>query len=576
MQMPASLNIADIIWGPVDTNLVLVPEDTFFADRARGIVRPGTVPCPDGVSGWYSATLSDVPIHAARVEGTLYMLADTYIFGYALFKFVSSDDDTNTFRAAYQGSVRLITNERDVSMSVMTDLSKMYGSRNPSPVAPMNLSGQQGPQQYQNVPAPAHVPMGEGVSRGPNLDSLRSQIQMRGYVAGYIMAGAPAVTMSCVRKRSKDGTQTANIVAKESKPSKCLRVLMALPASCVTRNGSLASVDDINAGAVDYDTSNSEMLKLSFSVPATIAYLSAFNNRLPEYAPNVTDMKKQWTPEQIASESDGVTFVYLYPVVNSRNRNGGVDDQFRWVLKSTSPRNSLYTQRNIMCLRALTHIPVSCKTEEDAYRMNENAFRPWMYRMRKTETRNALMRACDDAPSQIWVTQYNIDGKTVDGIGSCFFMAGSSAKSASGETIALKEPTYQPWWKTGNLRDDTPHILDRIVKRKVREAKDNLRESMVTEPVLFREDPGNPLFAPYARFVEQITSEGYISMDRLCALGTRTARARAKTLNFSAQQRSSLVAYIGRDDVASEIAAVQHESSDRAAVLAARASMSAR
>jgi len=570
--MPSSIKLDDIKWGAEDTSVGLLSEDTFFEERSRGTLRPNVLPRPNGVDVWRFATLLGEEIHAARVEDTLYMIADTYVFGYALFRFVSSHDDANTFKASYQRSARPICNERkDLQMSSLSGLSGLaqrYEGRNSAgSVSPMNLGG---------APAMPATPAGEGVARGVNIKTLKSEIQMRGYVAGYVMNTAPAVTMSLVRKKAKDGTSTANIIAKESKPTRALAVLMALPANCVQRNGSLASPEDINAGSVDYGSGNKELLKLAFTVPAAIAYLSAFNYRLPEYAPNVIPgRKKQWSPEEIASESEGVSFVYIYAAEN-HSRNAGVQDKFRFSLKSTSPRKSLYTEGNIMCLRALTHVPVKCTTPEDAYKMNQIAFGAWQYRKKKTEARNALQRACDDCPTQIWEQDYTINGETIKGIGSAFFMSGSSATNAAGEAISLKEVTYIPWWQTGNRREAMGTRLDRLVLRKVRAAEGDRKENMVSEPVLYREDPNDKLFAPYRAFADFVINEGYMTMDKLVALGTRASKAKARSLKLTPGMRDSLDAYIADDNVMSDIQAVQHESSDRAAILAARSANSAR
>lgn len=571
--MPMRINIGDIAWGQPDATINLVSEEVFYKDRNRGILRPNTLPRPDGVTQWSKSVYAGEIMHTARVGNLLYMIADTQVFGYALFKFVSTDDDGTTYKATTNGSVRPISNERnDIIMAnpnPLAELSQKFnGGMTQQGIQPMSLGGN---------PAPMAPVVGEGVSHGIGLQTLKSELRTRSYIAGYVMGNAPQLTMSLSRKKNKDGTTTANILAKESKPSRCLAVLMNLPANCVQRNGSLANPSDIAAGAVDYSsTPAGEQLKLFFSVPATIAYLSVMDNSIPEYAPHVMPgMKRQWTAEEILSESGGVTFVKLHPTMN-KSRDAGVNNQYRFSLKSTSGRRSLYTENNIMCLRALEHVQVKCSSEEDEYNLNNIAFGAWEYRKKKTETQNALQRAYNDCPTQIWAKNYTINGESVPGIGSAFFFAGSTTKDGAGETISARQLTYVPWWQTGDRRETQGSRVTRLVKRTKREATEDKKEAMVTSPVLYAKDPTNKLFQPYEKFANFIIQEGYMTRDQLVGLGARTSKAKSRALQLDSAQLQSLDFFLQSADVTAAIESVQHEASDRVVIRASRNQVTSR
>lgn len=552
--MPTTLELNDIQVLSAEHDLNTVPEELFFKDREAGILRPNTIPLPDGVTKWMRAKFQGEDIHFARKDDTIYLLADTTIFGYCLFKLVSQPDNDTTFRVAYQGGNRIISKERSsiIMANTLSDIANRYQAGN---VQNLNLGG--------NAPA-AMAPVGsEGISRNVDVRRLHSEIVTRGYVAGYVMGNAPALSMSLTRKKAKDGTVTANIVAKESKPSRCLAVLMALPANCVQRNGMLATPTDIAAGLIDYSEGRHEMIYQAFSVNAAIGYITACGGRLPEYAPNVSEARSQWSAEDILSGKPEVSFVYVHATEN-KSRTSRSQDQFRFNLKTTSGRRSLYTPGNIVCLRALEHTSVKCTSDKDAYNLNEIAFGAWRYRKKKSEPENALQRGMRDCPSQIWNAKYEIDGKTVEGIGSAFFVNGSSVTSEAGETIAVKPLTYFPWYQTGDLRQEMPSRVDRIVTRVLRPAEGDKKENMVTRPVYYRDDANNPLFKGYSKFVDFILNTGFISRSKLVSLGTRTSKSSTRSLALTPEQKSSLEYFLRSDEVEAEIQSVRDEAADRA------------
>lgn len=411
--------------------------------------------------------------------------------------------------------------------------------------------------------APAMNPINDGVGNTVDLRRLQREAIAKGYVAGYIMGSAPAITLTMSKKKVKDSDPVFNIVAKESKPSRPLAVLLALPARCVKKAGVLAAPAEIMSGMVDFATTSAdEMVYQSFPVPAAIAYISALGGRLPEYAPFVSDAKQQWSPEAILAGQPEVTFVRVHATEN-KSRMSGSQEKFRFSLKSTSDRRSLYTEKNHVCLRALEHMPVSCKSEEDAYNLNEAAFGGWRYRKPKTETKDALSKAIAECPSQIWRKQYTINGEQHEGIGSAFFMAGPEDTNEAGESIMQRQLMYFPWWQTGARRPTVGTRVDRMVKRTLRPAEGEKKERMVTNPILWKDQPNHAMFKPYSQFVDYILGNGYIREDKLKSMGGRAAKAKREAKGLTADQLSSLKQFLRQSDVEADIQAVQDEAADR-------------
>lgn len=553
--MPTSIRREDIHIGVPEHDLGTLPEELFFKDREEGIVRPNILPLPEGVGHWNRATFMGEDVHVAEADGVFYMLADTTIFGYALFRFVSETENDSTLRIAFQRGNRIITKER--SHIIMDNLNQLANQYNATSINPMNLGG-------SAVQVPQMSPMGgEGIKGAIDSRRLRAEALSRGYVAGYVMGNAPQLTMSLQNKKDKAGVVTSNIVAKESKPSRCLAVMMALPANCVMRNGALAAPSDIQAGNVDYgSTSKDEMLYQYFTVQAAIAYISALGGRLPEYAPFVTDAREQWSAEDIISGKPGVTFVQLHPTEN-RSRTSSSQERFRFNLKTTSGRKSLYTEKNHVCLRALEHVSTKISSDEDAYNLNEMAFGAWRYRKKKDEPENSLQKAFNACPSQIWKATYTINGEKKEGIGSCFFMNGSSTKSESGESIALRPLTYMPWYPSGDQRPTVPSRVDRLVRREFRPATSDTKERMVNKPVFYKEKPSDPLFRSYAKFVDFIEDKGFISHDKLISLGSRASAAKSRSFQLTPDQKQSLEYFLRSEAVDADIQAVRNEVADR-------------
>lgn len=556
--MTPTLDIREVEFHEEETHYALMPDEDFFKAREQGNLPHNTLPLPEGLPYWRRALFRGQDVHAGQVNDTLYMLVDSTNFGYCLFKYVSQPDNDNLYRVAFLGGNRLITKDKEELLTMAKDISEIAKS-NAAILSAMNLSG--------GVAAPAMAPVvGEGVTRSIDTRRLQSEIVGNGYVFGYVMASAPATTMALVRKKTKGAGDTTNIVAKESKPSRCLAVLMALPANCVQKGGLLASPQDLMNGMVEYTEANGEMIYQAFSVNAAISYIAAVGNRLPEYAPFAVEGRRtHWTPQEILGNNPEVTFVYVHASQN-RSRNSRSQDQFRFSLKSTSDRRSLYTEKNHVCLRALEHIKVDCKDEKDAYIVNESAFGAWRYRKRKQDNETQLQRAIRECPMQIWETEYNVDGVLKKGIGSAFFMAGSETTNQAGEKIARRPLTMFRWYETGARRPQTGSMVTQIVKREFRPAEGDRKEGMVTKPIYYKDNPNHPMFRGYEAFVNEAISLGFLTREKLYSMGSRASKSKRKTYSLTPDQRNSLQAFLRQESVMNEIQSVRDEVADRAVI----------
>lgn len=521
-----------------------------------GVQTGDVLPLPEGMQGWNNAAVYGEDVLAGTSGNDLFIIAEDTKVGLALFHYVYSTENGNGYRFAYTLPYRTIqTERRQDNMSNPNSLGEFARQAAGGRLNNMSLGG----------PAPEMGAMNDGLATTVDVRRLQREALAKSYVFGYVMGAAPATTLGMSKKKDKD-SETYSIVAKESKPSRCLAVLMALPKRCVSKAGNMASPSDIMGGMVDFNSSGDEMWYQAFPVNAAISYISALGGKLPEYAPNVSDARNQWSPEDILSGKPDVTFVRVHATEN-KNRTGKTQERFRFSLKTTSPRRSLYTQGNHVCLRALEHMQLKCTTEQEAYNLNEAAFGAWRYRKPKTETKDVLSKAIAECPGQIWRKQYELNGETVEGIGSAFFMVAAEEKNEAGESIMKHQLSYFPWWQTGALRPTTPSRVEQIVKRTLRPAEGEKKERMVTSPVLWKDNKNHPMFRGYSKFVDELLSRGYLREDKLTSMGGRAGKTRRQAQGLSADQMTSLKQFLRNEGVEAEIQAVQDEAADRAVLL---------
>lgn len=561
MEFGFKLNVDAIRVVVPNAGVKTVPEDQYFRQRDTGGVAEGVYPLPANVDAWSVGEWQGEQMLVARSGKDFYVIGEDRKFGLCLHHYVYDPEHGGGYRQSWNLPRRSLQNERrNTSMEIGTDLRSAVGRMGGQRVTSMNLSNG-GPMEAVSIE--------DGISGEQLVRKIGQDARGRGYVAGYIMGSAPAVTMVLSRTRHKDADDTYGIIAKESKPARMLGVALCLPRRCVTRGGQMASPNEIMNGQVDFNSVDpNEMVRQVFTGPAAIAYIYALGREIPEYAPHVTNAAKQWPVDAILSRAPEVSFVRVN--ATEKKNATSAQDRFNFSLKTTSPRRSLYTQRNVVCLRANEHINVKCSTDADAYMVNESAFRAWAFRVPSNETRDTLTRAIAECPGQIWRKEYTIDGKTVSGIGSAFFMSSNEDTNENGEKVMKVTPTYFPWFATGDQRPTQGTSVTRIVKR-VHQVVEGKKERMTTVPVKWSENPGHPMLQAYKAFATFLISEKYLREDELASMGGRTSRAKAKTYEFTPDQDQGLRDYMMSDAVRRDIQAVQDADASRSIIADAAA-----
>lgn len=541
-----------VVSGP-NYSVQTLDEQQYFALRNAGEDLSQFVPLPAGKHQWYNAYYQGEFVLAIEEPSEAFIICDDAKQGYTMFHYDDDPDNPGMYRYSLTLPTRKLQTERSNNNmpNMLANLASAAGANRG--LNSMNLGGE--------VPMQT---MGDGVSAITNTRIIQREALAKSYVLGYVMGAAPAMSCVLARHKVKGQDDTFDINAKQSKPTRPLGVFMCLPARCVKRSGSLASPSEILAGQVDYSTTNpDEVVKQCFGIEAAIGYIYALGERIPEFAPTVSDAKAQWSQEAILAGAPGVSYVKLVASEN-KSRTSSVQSGFKFALRTTSPRRSLYTEDNIICLRALEHMPVKANTPEEAYAVNESAFGGWRHRHPKTATKDMLSQAISECPSQIWRKKYDINGKEVNGIGSAFFMNGASDTNESGEQVLRHQLMYFPWYLSSNKKDAMPAEMKEIVKRTLRPAEGDKKERMITTPILWKEQPNHPMFRRYSKFVDRVLNEGYIREDKLKSMGGRAAKANRKDKSLTNEQVSALKQHLLTDEVMASIQAVQDESSDRA------------
>ena len=190
------------------------------------------IPLPEGVEFWNDGTYKGEKVLVSSGGPDLYLIVDDTNSGLSLYHYVYPDADHSVARLSFDLPSRGLTNERS-----MTTMSTMQ---------PMALDAIAASAASQRVPSmtlrePAAAPgVSDGVSYGSRSGvasptAIAQTAKKRGYVAGYIMGSAPAISLALAKTSKKGQAETYSIVAKESKPSRPLAVAMALPARCLMK-----------------------------------------------------------------------------------------------------------------------------------------------------------------------------------------------------------------------------------------------------------------------------------------------------------------------------------------------------
>lgn len=565
-----------VIYGP-NYNIPTLPAAQYFEWRNANGDLGDNLPLPEGIPYWNDGTVKGAECLVGQTDTDLFVIAEDRNFGLGLFHYVYENEERTGWRYSYTLPQRKLTNERRtvIMPGTMNDVAAKLGGG----LGSLQFGGN--PQEMMNPGDGAHY---AGANGPANKESIAAVAKKLGYVAGYVMGSAPAVTMAMTKTNKKGEPDSYSIIAKESKPSRPIAVLLALPSRCVMRGGSMAMPSEIKNGTVDFNSiGDQEMIYQTFSLNAAIAYISALGGQLPEYQPTVNGAGKQWSADEIVYNHPNVSYVCVHATKksntasNAKKKRTEIPGPYRFHLKTTSPRRSLFTQYNHVCLRALRHISINCKTEEDAKTVNEAAFASWQYRhIAGKEQTTMLEEAINNCPSTIWEKEYNINGEQVKSIGSAYFMVGAAenhvAPDGKAVPIAHQQLKYVPWYVTGKDRNNAAVPVTQIVMRKetvsksqVDGAPKNVR--WTTDPIVYKEETKNdPLFRPYASFLTMAKDMGFLREDTLIKMSGRSRRSAARSYELDSEQADALSKWIDNAAVISEIDDVRAEARNRANV----------
>lgn len=574
MNLKVDKNDFHIIGG--NFNLPTIPEEQFFKMQSEGRDTGNYLPLPLGVTRWNDALYMDKDVLFAEADGHLYVIADDDKQGLALFHYMYANENDSVYRYSNNLPCRSIKIRKDkIFMNALAEMARNAGNAR-------GMVGMPGMNPMDLNPNAGFV-AGDGISNGAaNIKNITNTALVRGFVFGYIMKNAPAITIQMGKEKQKDGKETRALRAKQSKPSGLLEVLMAIPSQCILRAGNIADVETIKNGLVDYKTTpEDEMTYLSVDENGAVGYVTAFGGKLPEYRPNVVEGEStQWSAAEILSNSPDVSFVTLKGTENRKRKNSS-DDRYNWHLKTTSPRRCLYTPNNIMCLRALEHVNVPangiCKNADQADMLNECAFGGWRYRDERVKgvlTGHKVLQANILAKNdQIWSKVYQLtdaQGQPYtkeDGIGSIYFMENAVEKTDGGTEVKAEAPKYVPWYATGSNKK--MENVPAIVKRVKTTTKDGKSERMANCPVTWKDvqegkKEGANMFAPYNKFVAEILKKGFVTEEYLKSLNGKSQRSTKKGDELTADQKASLSNFLRSEAVTKAIDRVQNTASQRA------------
>lgn len=529
-----------------------VPEYPFFASANSGEDMSGSLPMPEGVTRWYNAMYRGSSIlYADNAAGDVYVVTEDARKGLCLFHYVYVNQGNPALRFSNNLPCRAMTNERSKNNMSNPKLSAMANMVGQNGMQPMNL-------QAGGFPA-APAADGIGVSGGADTANISALARLNGYVFGYIVRNAPSISAKLRPIHGQDKTITGHEIRfVQTKPSGLMRVLLALPSCCVLHNGNIASPSLIYSGSVDYSSyAPTELTYLDLTEEQAIPLIQALGGRIPEYRPNIDKAyNTQWTGEEIQSSPD-VSFVEPR-AGKSKSTKPEVVKNGGYIIHLKSTRGMLFTQHNVMCMRALEHLDCptasrgndsskfGSKNDQQEFQLNESAFGRWRFsplRENGQQTNKTMAQvALAECPNDIWEKAYkgvNPDPFTKDaplvdvddGFGSRFFAQQGTAGTEHGFDNSRTE--FYPWYVSASAkRKDketgkaaaAPVPVPQITFRQIVDTKDKTSKRASTKAILWRDDENHQMFAPYAPFVNALVSTGFMSREKLRNLGGRAAR----------------------------------------------------
>lgn len=509
----------------------LLGDSEFFREQSQGIIDPMKLPAPAGVTYWRHAEYRGSKILFNSSNDRVWFIADSVALGVNLFQYIKADEFGVTYKAPPLNGNRFIKyiNKGDFLMQNLNDLIQGSGA---APAAPLNLN----PGTLPNMnTAPVTAPTAEGVKSDRSRSfQIESVARKYGYVAGYIVPAAPRFMIA---NRSTNGTPT--LTPCQTKPGRPKYLMVALPRALMYLNGgTVAKPEDILEGRVDVNAyKHTDLVRFPLAYKNAIHYIAAVGGSMTEYAPTCADQSKHWTPEEISSMKEGVSFVAVRTSASRKGTNASPN----YYLKSTSNRGSLYTAKNIFPLSVYNHIdlPATIPDEKTARDLNENAFGYLRYRY---VDKNAAVKVTklQDLISKlngvIWSRTIETENGPEQAICSAFFLAPGEQKDSNDNPVKARPLTYVPWTEPRASKNTVQRTetMTRMVKRTLNVVtKDgNTSTTQNFERKTYKSDPSNVEFGPYNAFRKRLINEGFVTDDALKAMCGRTSKSQAPTMSY--------------------------------------------
>lgn len=539
------------------TDLTLIPEEEFFALQKNDIYKENSIPLGSNAQVVFYGKLFGQNAIIEQGNQDLYIITNVENFGMALLHYIL-DNVNLEIELSNTLPLKKIFNIHKEVLSMAGSLREMINQGKAGAPPQGTNNGQQ--FDYYNEQTQQETGGGIVQKKAVDLTKLTYFTRRYGYVLGYVCNVGPAISMTLKKTKVKNKTTNQedinyNVVATQSKPSKVIRVLTAIPKGSCFKNGMPATPDDIYNGDIDFNEDDKDLIYFSWKPETAIAYIGALGKALPEYGPT-HGARDHYKAEDILDNKPDVGFVEIVTRQNKRkDRKQGED--LIWSLKSTK-RRTLFTPGNFIPLKIVKHIPTKCATAADAMNINKIAFSHWTKRVANSNE-SRLELALNHTSSLIFKREYVIgegkDAKKVEGIGSVYFMESDTIKLGDSE-VPRVQPSYIPWY-TITKRGETPvtspvtMIANKIEstskeKKTVRYVNDYLTIESVTES-------GYKEYKPFLNYVERC-----MTIDELKALAKERKRAVPGGGSWDPNTKTSYQSFIHKSAVANDVEAIVH------------------
>lgn len=545
-------------------DLQTMDADEFFVLQNKGISKEDVIPLGKNTHEMLYGRIGGEEVLIEKGDQDVYILCEAENFGLAMLHYVYNNVSLELVLCNNLPLRQIFNTHMRRFFSMSTDMKPS----NTMSLRSMMLS-ENGANPAQSTPATFQTAMEEptpsgGITPKKVVDMKRLAYFTRkyGYVIGYICNVGPAITMSFKKTKVNDtstgiNTDRYDIVAKQSKPSKVLRVLVALPRGCCMKNGSPAFPEDINNGDIDFDETATDLVYFRWKVDTAISYIGALGKALPEYGPTHGE-KEHYSPEDILNANSKVGFVEIVTRKNKRKeRTQG--EEFIWSLKSNK-RRCLFTPGNYIPLKIVNHIPTTCRNADEAYKVNQIAFSHWSKKAPKSND-SKLDLALSHTSSLIFMRQYELqDGegtKTVDGIGSVYFMESDTIKLKDGVEVPRAPLSYVPWYVITRRGEKAPATTPVTMIASKKEAfSEKSKKTRYVNDYTTIDEVDTQAYKEYRDIIREV---GHcMTTDELKSLGKERKRSVPGSASWDANIRTSYTSLIRKDSVIEDVEAIMN------------------